>query len=155
MANLIGKADDAGQLQNSLLLRLNRIYCTLAVGAAVAIACGLYLEIGAADSIDAQRSRCLILILVIFLLAGAFVCGLYIARQAKIFARKSEELLFEARQRATEIAALYDTSQDISGRHRLSSLLETIVGRAKTLLDASGCALFLFDKNNKDFEIAF
>ncbi|MBN2322044.1 MAG: GAF domain-containing protein [Acidobacteria bacterium] len=154
MANLFGNIGDIGQLKDSLLLRLNRIYCTLAVGAALAISFELFLETGSADSLEIQRSRCFILFLVIFLLAGAFVCGLYIARQAKIFARKSEELLFEAKQRTTEIAALYDTSQDISGRHRLSSLLETIVGRAKTLLDASGCALFLFDKANKDFEIA-
>ncbi len=153
-ANLFSDTGDAGQMRNSLLLKLNRVYCTLAVGAAAAIAFGLYLETGYADSLETQRSRCLILILVIFLLAGAFVCGLYIARQAKIFARKSRELLFEARQRTTEIAALYDTSRDISGQHRLFSLLKNIVSRAKTLLNTSGCALFLYDEEHNDFEIA-
>jgi signal transduction histidine kinase/putative methionine-R-sulfoxide reductase with GAF domain len=152
--NLFSDTGDAGQMRNSLLLKLNRVYCTLAVGAAIAIAFGLYLETGYADSLETQRSRCLILILVIFLLAGAFVCGLYIARQAKIFARKSRESLFEARQRMTEIAALYDTSRDISGQHRLFSLLKNIVSRAKTLLDTSGCALFLYDEEQNDFEIA-
>ena len=100
MANLFGNTADVGQLQNFLLLRLNRIYCTLAVGATIAISFELLLETGYADSLEIQRSRCFILVLVLFLLAGAFVCGLYIARQAKIFARKSEELLFEAKQRA-------------------------------------------------------
>jgi GAF domain-containing protein len=87
-------------------------------------------------------------------LAGAIVYGFKIARQASIDARRNSELLQEAKQRTQEIAALYDISQNVSGQHDLSALLQTILERAKTLVSAAGCALFLYDAEHDDFQIA-
>jgi signal transduction histidine kinase len=140
-------------LQKFPLLRLNKIYCALAVGAAVLVAAALVLDLRHPGPPDVQGSRTAVHILVLALLAGTIVCCFFIARQAGIAARRNEELLQEARQRTSEIAALYDTSQYISGQHVLSSLLEIIVGRARTLLATSGCALFLLDQDRNDFEI--
>jgi signal transduction histidine kinase len=149
-----GISPASGQILNSPLLKLNRIYCILAVGAAIFIVFGLYLDLEYSESIDARRIGVLFRVLIFFLLAGAIVCGFLIAKRAKISARKSEESLSEAKQRTTEIAALYDTSQNISGQHHLSSLLQIIIDRAKILLATSGCALFLYDEDRNDFEIA-
>jgi hypothetical protein len=50
----------------------------------------------------------------LLVLAGAIFCGFKINRRATIDARKSAQLLQETKQRTMEIAALYDTSQDVS-----------------------------------------
>ena len=52
-----------------------------------------------------------------------------------------------------EIAALYDTLQDVSEKHELRALLQIILERAKVLLSAAGCAIFLFDREHDDFQI--
>jgi signal transduction histidine kinase len=88
------------------------------------------------------------------MLVGAIVYGFKIARQATVDARRNKDLLQEAKQRTMEIAALYDTLQDVTEKQELTVLLQTILERAKTLVAASGCAIFLFDKDRNDFEIA-
>ena len=69
-------------------------------------------------------------------------------------AARNAELLQEAKQRTMEIAALYDTSQDVAVKNELTAMLEVILERAKTLLGAAGCAIFLYDKEHDDFQIA-
>jgi hypothetical protein len=90
----------------------------------------------------------------LLMLAGAIIYGFKIARQAIIDARKNVELLEETKQRTMEIAALYVTLQDVSEKQELRTLLLTILERARTLLAASGCAIFLFDPDHNDFQIA-
>jgi len=90
----------------------------------------------------------------LFLLAGAVFYGLKIARQAHVDARKNEQFLLDAKQRTMELAALYDTTQQVSGPHELTVLLQTILERATTLLAGAGAAIFLYDPEHNDFQIA-
>ncbi|HSW40420.1 MAG TPA: ATP-binding protein, partial [Acidobacteriota bacterium] len=90
----------------------------------------------------------------LILLGGAILFGFKIARQAHIDARLNEKFLHETKQRTMEIAALYDTTQDVSGKQDMSALLHTILERARTLLNAAGCAIFLYDAEPNDFYIA-
>ena len=87
-------------------------------------------------------------------LAGAVYYGIRIARQSRDDARRNEKALEDARRRTLEIAALYDTTQDISESHELTPLLETILERATSLLAAAGGAIFLYDAEHNDFQIA-
>jgi signal transduction histidine kinase len=133
------------------ILQLSRICCFLIVGAIGAIIFSLVTF----ASRRLENPFFYPLIFVAFLmLAGAVFCGIRIIRQAKIDARKSAELLQEAKQRTTEIAALYDTSQDISIQHHLPVILQSIVDRATSLLNTAGGAIFLHDKAQNDFQIA-
>jgi signal transduction histidine kinase len=152
------------------LFKLYRTYCILAVGAALFILVCVYLnsylwgEIdlvqsdlfgkGFSTSANLNRFNFILNWTGLLLLAGAIVYGFKIARQAGIDARRNSELLQEAKQRTQEIAALYDISQNVSGQHDLSALLQTILERAKTLVSAAGCALFLYDAEHDDFQIA-
>jgi PAS domain S-box-containing protein len=61
--------------------------------------------------------------------------------------RRAEEAL---RRRAEELAALQDTVLDITARHDLPTLLETIVRRAASLLGAPGGGLYLCDSDRKE-----
>ena len=156
--------------QNSPILRLCRIYCVLASGAALFILICIYLnskvwreisfiqselfQQGFLKSINLNQFSFILNWLGLLFLAGAIFYGLRIARQADIDASRNERFLQEAKQRTLEIAALYDTSQDISAQHELSALLQTILERAKTLLAAAGCAIFLYDPDHGDFQIA-
>jgi PAS domain S-box-containing protein len=90
----------------------------------------------------------------VVILAGAVFFSTWIMRQANLDARKSAELLQEAKKRATEIAAVYDISQDVSVQHHLPGILQSIVGRAQSLLNTAGGAIFLLDKSQNDFQIA-
>jgi PAS domain S-box-containing protein len=153
---------------NPPILRLCRAYCVLAIGAAVLISFCFYLNSwGAASSGQAglsvqglhapgylNRFTFFLNWLGLLMLAGAIIYGFKIARQATIDARKNLELLEETKQRTMEIAALYDTLQDVSEKQELRALLQTILERARTLLTASGCAIFLFDPDHNDFQIA-
>lgn len=153
---------------NPPILRLCRAYCVLAIGAAVLISICFYLNSwGGASSgqtwlsvrglhapLYPNRFTFLLNWLGLLMLAGAIIYGFKIARQAIIDARKNVELLEETKQRTMEIAALYDTLQDVSEKQELRALLQTILERAKTLLAASGCAIFLFDPDHNDFQIA-
>jgi PAS domain S-box-containing protein len=88
------------------------------------------------------------------LLAGAIVLGYKIARKACMDAGRNEQFLQEAKQRTLEIAALYDTSQVASMHHDPSVLLRTVLERASTLLSAAGSAIFLYDAEHDDYQIA-
>ncbi len=130
------------------ILRLSRICCILIVGAAIFVSLSfLYGRI--------EHPVLYVLLLFAFLmLAGAILCGTRIIGHAKIEASKSAALLLEANQRATEIAALYDTSQDISIQQHLPVILRSIIERATSLLNTDGGAIFLHDKIQNDFQIA-
>jgi PAS domain S-box-containing protein len=90
----------------------------------------------------------------LLLLAGAIYYGFQAARQAGIDTRRNAQLLQQAKQRTMELAALYATLQDVSEKRELRALLQTILERAKDLLVAAGCAIFLFDPEHDDFQIA-
>jgi len=161
---------DAQGAQNPPILRLCRIYCILAVGATLFISVCFYVnswlweEIadmhaelfrkGLSGSSYLNRFNFVLNWIGLAMLVGAIIYGFKIARQAKIDAGKNSQLLREAQQRTMEIAALYDTLQDVTEKHELQTLLQTILERARVLLAASGCAIFLFDPEHDDFRIA-
>ena len=129
------------------IVRLCRYYMVLAIAAAIAFLFSVFLN---------QRiySGYFGAALGLLLLAGAIFFGLRIARQARLDAGLNEKALEDARQRTLEIAALYDTTQDISGRRELTPLLETILDRVMSLLAVPGGAIFLYDAKHNDFQIA-
>ncbi len=149
--------------------RFCRIYCALALGAALLILICVYLNSwlwndieflrsepfrkGITSAVPLDRFNLILNWLGLGMLAGAIFYGFKIARQANLEAVRNTKILQEARQRTMEIAALYDTSQDISAQHDLSALLRTIAERAKKLLATAGCAIFLYDPERQDFEI--
>jgi signal transduction histidine kinase len=156
--------------QDISISKLCRIYYLLGAGAALFIlACvclnswlfrkivfgrsGLF-QNGFSRSIFLYRFNFIINWLGILLLAGAIFYGYKVARQAGIDSRRNAQLLQEAKQRTMEIAALYDTSQAVSIQHDLSALLQTILERASTLLSAAGSAIFLYDAEHDDYQIA-
>lgn len=59
----------------------------------------------------------------------------------------------QVRQRAEEFAALYETATDLMTQTDLTSVLQTVVQRAMTLLGAPGGALLLYDAARHDLEI--
>jgi PAS domain S-box-containing protein len=148
----------------------SRIYCVLAVGSALFLLACIYLNAqlgreiaqlplelssqGFYGSIFRKGFNSYLSWLGLLMLAGAVFCVLKMARQADIDARRNAEVLQEAKQRTQEIAALYDISQDVSTQHDLSALLQTITGRAKSLLATAGCAIFLYEREQDDFQIA-
>jgi signal transduction histidine kinase len=154
------------------ILRLCRIYSFLAVSAAlillicVCLNARLWGEISFIQPELAARGLVLsnfhILTRMSFvlngagllLLAAAVFYGFKIARQAHLDARKNEQFLLDAKQRTMELAALYDTTQQVSGTHELTALLQTILEKATTLLAAAGAAIFLYDHEHNDFQIA-
>jgi signal transduction histidine kinase len=140
---------DPGEVPNAFIQRLSRLYCLLAGGATFCVLISFYLS-----SRPLNSHSFLLNLLVVLALGGGAFCGLKIAKQSSLDARKNEQLLQEARQRAAEISALYDTSQDVSVTHHLPVLLKNLVERARTLLNSSGCALFLVDTARGDFQIA-
>ena len=132
---------------------LCRRSCILAAGAALAI---LAACLGALRRDPDGTGRLVFVLgaLALLLLGGAVYFGLRVARQALEESRRSREGLLEAKQRTLELAALYDTSRDVSMQYELSTLLQTILERAKNLLSAAGCAIFLYDVEHRDFQIA-
>lgn len=143
------------------IARLCRAYSALALGAALLIFFCFYINsrlwdeiAGFAEATPVSKLNFLANWIGLLMLAGAIFYGFKIARQASSDARRNAQLLDEARQRTIEIRALYDTLQEISGKHELRALLQTILERAKTLLSAAGCAIFLYDKEHDDFQIA-
>ncbi len=137
------------------ILSLSRICRFLIVGAFILICVDAFVY----RSIENPSRRLQSLDQIAFLaallmLAGTVFFGARIVRQAKIDARKNAELLQESKQRTTEIAAIYDTSQDVSVQQRLPVILQNIVERAQSLLNTAGGAIFLVDKAQNDFQIA-
>ncbi len=146
--------------ENPSILSLCRIYSVLAVAATILISICSYHNSwiwqgkGSPGALDASPISFVLNCLGLVMLAGALIYGFKIARQATLDAHKNVDLLQEAKQRTMEIAALYDTLQDVTEKQELTVLLQTILERAKTLVAASGCAIFLYDKDRDDFEIA-
>jgi signal transduction histidine kinase len=155
---------------NAPILKLCRIYSVLAAGAAMLILICFCLNswlwnemktVNAAEllrkemsgSISLNRFNLILNWLGLGMLAGAIFYGFKIVREAGRETRRNAQFLQEAKQRTMEIAALYDTSQDVSVQHDLSALLQTIVERAKKLLATAGCAIFLYDSEHDDFQI--
>jgi signal transduction histidine kinase len=129
------------------LHQLSRLCCLFIIGSIVCILLAYVFCLFNRPSLYLLPAASFILLLAIY-------CGFKIIRQAKIDAHKSAELLLEANQRANEIAALYDTSQDISIQKHLPFILRSIVERATSLLKTDGGAIFLHDKTQDDFQIA-
>lgn len=129
---------------------LCRVFCVLAVGALLSLtaSAGLCALMPGGGLVPAFG------LIGLLLLAGAVYSGVRMVRQALSDSRRNSECLLEAKQRALELAALYDTSHDVSVQHELSTLLQTILERAKNLLSAAGCAIFLYDSEQNDFQIA-
>jgi PAS domain-containing protein len=155
---------------NPPIVRLCRIYCGMAIGAALFIFLSFYaaswlwqktaymqaelFHKGLSGPIYLNRLNFLANWVGLLMLVGAIVYGFKIARQASIDARRNAQLLQETQQRTMEVAALYDTLQDVTEKHELRTLLQIILERARALLAASGCAIFLFDREHDDFQIA-
>ena len=129
------------------IIRLCRQYVTLAIAAAIVFLLHISLNTWV-------YSGYLSTALGLLILAVAIYYGLRIARQARLDAERNEKSLEDARQRTLEIAALYDTTQDISEGRELTHLLETILDRVTSLLAVPGGAIFLYDAEHNDFQIA-
>jgi signal transduction histidine kinase len=161
---------DSQDSSKSPILRLCRSFSFLAVSAAlimlicVSLNARLWRDLsviqlgsiqnGIAGSLTMNRICFVLNWIGLILLAGAIFYGFKLARQAYSDARKNEQFLLDAKQRTLEIAALYDTSRQVSGTHELNALLQTILERATTLLAGAGAAIFLYDREHDDFEIA-
>jgi signal transduction histidine kinase len=128
---------------------LCRNCCAFAVGAAAVFFVHFFL-----NSQSPGKSNSLLYWLGFLMLAGVILYGFRIARQASLDADRNTNLLQETKQRTMEIGALYDTLQHVSEKQELNALLQTILEKATTLLAASGCAIFLFDKEHNNFQIA-
>jgi PAS domain S-box-containing protein len=145
------------------ILKLSRIYCISAFSAMLFAVIALCLNSlppaelapnGESSIIYPYRLDLVLNCLAFLIVSTSIYFGLKVAGQANVDAQKTSKLLREAKRRTNEIAALYDMSQDLSVQRSLPALLHTIVERAKILLNASGCAIFLVDEARGDFEVA-
>jgi PAS domain S-box-containing protein len=152
------------------IIRLSRIYCIMAIGAAICLSVCIYLNAwlwqeiafiqaeffrkGLDSPVFLNRFNFILNWVGLLMLAGAIICGFRMARQAGIDARRNAQLLQEAQQRTMEMAALYDTSQEVSSQHELYALLQAIALRAQKLLAAAGYAMFLYEEETDSFNIA-
>lgn len=59
-----------------------------------------------------------------------------------------------SRQRASEMAALFETTRDLVTQRDLASLLQTIVTRAVSLVGSSAGAIFLHNEGQNELELA-
>jgi PAS domain S-box-containing protein len=78
--------------------------------------------------------------------------GYFIAIFDNITKRKRAEA--EIQRRADEFAALYDSARDLSTLTDLTSLLQTTVERATTLLATQSGFIYLYDAEQGDLELA-
>ncbi len=69
-------------------------------------------------------------------------------------ALENARLLEEAERSASEFSVLYETANDLALERDLPRLLQTIIGRATQLLNASGGSIFLYDPARNDLELA-
>jgi hypothetical protein len=121
------------ETQNPPIIGLCRIYCVLAICAALLISACFYVnswlwkEIARAEVFGSgfYVSTNLLNWLGLLMMAGAIIYGFKIARQATLDARKNARLLQETKQRTMEIGALYATLQHVSEKHELRALLRT------------------------------
>ncbi len=56
-------------------------------------------------------------------------------------------------RRADELAALYETSRDLSTHKNLDVLLNLVADRVISLIGSPGCSIYLFDHEREDLEI--
>ena len=63
-------------------------------------------------------------------------------------------LFDEARKTAAKFADLYETAHDLSGQHDLDDLLNLIVERAGSLLNAPISGIYLYDEARNDLYVA-
>ncbi|MBI4790483.1 MAG: GAF domain-containing protein [Chloroflexi bacterium] len=69
-------------------------------------------------------------------------------------ADENARLLDESKRRATEMAALQETTRDLAAQQQdLSTLLQTIVARATSLLAVPHGHMYLYDKQRGDLEL--
>ena len=57
------------------------------------------------------------------------------------------------RRRAEELSALYETTRDVATQHDTKTLLQTIVDRAASLLDAAGGSIYLRSGERNELEL--
>jgi len=157
LSRLFSKAKNSS---NPPIVRLCRIYCVMAFGAALFIFVSFYAASrqwqeaaymqtelshqGMTGLLYLSRPNYLVNWVGLLMLVGAIVYGFKIARQASVDARRNVQLLQETQQRTMEIAALYDTLQDVSEKHELRALLQIILERAKALLSCSTGSMMIF-----------
>jgi len=137
-----------------LIVRLCQRYTSAISVAIVSFFIAVSLKIGFEPSFKANFLFGIVAAVCLISLAGAAYYRFRIARQARLDADRNEKSLEDARQRTLEIAALYDTTQDISEGRELTHLLETILDRVTSLLAVPGGAIFLYDAERDDFQIA-
>ncbi len=76
----------------------------------------------------------------------------FLANQAAI-AIENARLYEEAKVRADEMSALYETSLDIAAQLDLPQLLHSIMERAAALLGAKGGMLYIYDEASEELEL--
>jgi len=73
--------------------------------------------------------------------------------QRVAMALSNARLYDETRRRGREFAVLYETTRDLAAQQDLTTLLQTIVERATTLLAAPSGAIYLYDAIRGDLEL--
>ncbi|MCL4396444.1 MAG: GAF domain-containing protein, partial [Chloroflexi bacterium] len=74
------------------------------------------------------------------------------AEQAAI-SLENTQLLADAKQQATQFAALLETANELAAQHNLSKLLQTILDRARALLGSAGGFIYLYDSEREEMEL--
>jgi PAS domain S-box-containing protein len=71
--------------------------------------------------------------------------------------KRSEDALRESElryhRRADELAGLYETARDLATQKDLKTLLTIVVDRVTSLLNSTGCSIYLFDTDHRDLEV--
>ncbi|HEX7587027.1 MAG TPA: GAF domain-containing protein, partial [Anaerolineae bacterium] len=86
-----------------------------------------------------------------FTQADAHLLALFAGQGASTV--RNARLLAETERRASEFAALYQTTVDLSSQQDLPTLLETIVERAVKLLSTGGGGMYLYDAARGDLVV--
>ncbi|WP_166355619.1 helix-turn-helix domain-containing protein [Phytoactinopolyspora limicola] len=82
--------------------------------------------------------------------AGSAGADLAAVEDAKLAALKVRTLLHDYRRRESELAALYETANDLAGMRNLDQVLRAIVDRARALLGTDIAYLTLRDTHSED-----
>ncbi len=82
--------------------------------------------------------------------AGASAAVVDELERARAAALRVRAVLDRSRRREAELSALFDTASDLALLHDLSAVLEAIVRRARTLLDADVAYMTLHDEDRGD-----
>jgi HD-GYP domain-containing protein (c-di-GMP phosphodiesterase class II) len=65
----------------------------------------------------------------------------------------SARLFEQISHRASEFEALYQTAADLSSQTNVQALLDTVMQRARGLMNAAGAVVYLFDAENSEVEL--